>query len=118
MGARLELGRRCLGQPDDAAIIAEIIAHQLRKPVEAEAFDDNPIEETDKIIGEEESCRFFVHDPVEIGEARVEGIAMRAFDPLDAFFSEHGIELTARATVAVEAEDAVVAMPIDSDLAP
>src|ERR1700688_1593189 len=36
MGARFELVIRQLRQPDDAPIIAEIVAHQLRKPVDAE----------------------------------------------------------------------------------
>ena len=46
----------------ETAVIAEIVVAQLRKPVEAEAANDERVEMTGEKIGEEERTRLFLHE--------------------------------------------------------
>ena len=106
-----------LREIDQSAIVAEIIVAQLRKTIEAEALDDQPLEMAGEEIGEEERAGLRLHHRVEIRLSGIEGVAMRAGDARHAFLRQHAVELAARAAIAVEAEDFVVAGAVRADLA-
>ena len=103
---------------DDPAVIAEVIVAQLRKPVEAEAANDERVEMAGEEIGEVERARLFLGERRESLFPGIERVAMRAFDAAHPLFREHAIELAAGSAIAIEAEDLVVGFAIGADLRP
>ena len=107
-----------LSQIDQATIIAEIIVAQLRKAIEAQTFDDQPVEMPREEIGEEERAGLGLHHGVEFRLAGIEGIAMRTLDARHALLGEDAVERSAGAAIAIEAENLVIALAICANLAP
>src|SRR5579872_4476948 len=106
-----------LREIDQPSIVPEIIIAQLRKAIEAETFDHQPVEMAGQEIGEKESPGLFLHHGREIRSAREEFITMRAGDPLDPLAFEDAVEFAAGAAIAIEAENIVVLFAILGDLA-
>src|SRR5579872_209404 len=104
---RLRLGGQIvvleLREIDEAAVMAEIIVAQLRKAIEAESLNDQPVEMADEKVGEEERAELLLRHRREVLGAGKKFIAMRAGNALDARLFEHAVELAAGAAIAVEA---------------
>ena len=97
--------------------MAEIILEEFGVTIEAEAFHDQPVEETHEVVCEEEGADLLLHHRIEALDPGIEGVAMGAVDALDAFLGEHAVELSARAAIAVEAHDSPIALAVRPDLA-
>ena len=50
--AARDAGGRVLGEPDHAAVVAEVVVAQLREPVEAELDDHRAVERRREVVGE------------------------------------------------------------------
>ena len=80
LGLRVQIGIVELRQMDHSAVIAEVIVAQLRKPVEAEAANDERVEMAGEKIGEVERARLFLGEGREGLLSGIERVAMRALD--------------------------------------
>src|SRR5271165_608571 len=68
---RLQFGGRFLGEPDEPPVVAEIVAPQLRVPVQPEAGQHRAVERPHQVVGEQVGARFLCQqlgDPVRAGE--------------------------------------------------
>ena len=75
-----------LRQVDHLLVGTEIHVAQLRVAVEAEALDHQRLELAHQEVGQEEDPHVLFRSALELVDAREEGIAMRARQPLQPLF--------------------------------
>ena len=73
-----------LGEVDEAAVVGEDIAHELRVPIEPERPDHERIEMSHEEVGEVEGSRFLVVHRLPRVVPGEEAVAVRAGEPLGA----------------------------------
>ena len=83
LGLSLELGRAVLRQPDDAAVVAEVVAPKLRSTVKAELTQHRPAEAAHKEVGEDIGTGFFLEQIAHRVGAGEDVVAVKTPQPPD-----------------------------------
>ena len=78
--------------------------------IQAESADHDRIELSDHEVRQVEGSDLRLVDLRELPRTRVEFVAVRAREPLDAVLFEHGIQAPASSTIRIGDEDLVVAV--------
>ena len=85
-------------------------------PVDAEPLDHQGIELPGEKIRQVERAGLGIRQSIEHGLARIERIAVRPGNPLDALLGQHPVERATRAAVAIENQDPAVLRTMLVDL--
>src|SRR5579875_914248 len=98
---RFEPGGRLLGEPDDPAVVAEVVVPQLRVPVQAEAGEHGAVERAHQVVGKQVRARLVREQPADPVRAREHVIAVQARQARHAAAPAESVERPVGATVGV-----------------
>src|SRR5579862_5944344 len=108
-------GASCLREIDELALVTKIFACKLRMPIEAERPHHQALKMSQQKVGQVEGSELGLAELREQLRCRVELVAVRPWQPLDAFFLQHCIELTPGAAIAIGDEDPTIPAAILAD---
>src|SRR6476620_1953776 len=109
LGPLVERRVVCLREIDDASVVPEDVADQLRIAVEPERPADERVEVPDEEVGEVERARLLLLERVPLGKARVDRVAVGACETRGAVPTADLVDPAGGAAIGVRDEHALVA---------